>query len=282
MTPLGCDPTMMFMAMSLMTIEKKLDDIKNLQIEMLEFVKAKEKANLRGNMNALIDILNNYKFNCDNEKYKTNKHILVQDSRRNAEQSILLYRDLIQSMLAKKEIIHSDQEINSKIKKADENFKEYQISLYLYSFSSFLEVMLLENFGKDYIESVKSKIEEYLLKYKELYTECYNEIESYTKKSIQSILTKGVAEVSKGTGKVVSKIPLVSKGSVDEFLIESSEKIRKFNDKRNRNSVQRLTANSIKGSNPFIESLNQISKIYNEPIEVLIDNKNLYLIEGKK
>ena len=103
-----------------------------------------------------------------------------------------------------------------------------------------------------------------------------------SKKSIQSILTKGVAEVSKGTGKVVSKIPLVSKGSVDEFLIESSEKIRKFNDKRNKNSVQRLTANSIKGSNPFIESLNQISKIYNEPIEVLIDNKNLYLIEGKK
>ena len=142
--------------------------------------------------------------------------------------------------------------------------------------------MLLENFDKNYIASVKSKIEEYLLKYKELYTECYNEIESYTKKSIQSILTKGVAEVSKGTGKVVSKIPFVSKGSVDEFLIESSEKIRKFNDKRNSNSVQRLTANSMKGSNPFIESLNQISKIYNEPIEVLIDNKNLYLIEGKK
>ena len=38
----------------------------------------------------------------------------------------------------------------------------------------------------------------------------------------------------------------------------------------------------MKGSNPFIESLNQISKIYNEPIEVLIDNKNLYLMEGKK
>ena len=73
-------------------------------------------------------------------------------------------------MLAKKEPIHSDQEINSKIKKVDENFKEYQLSLYLHSFSSFLEVMLLGNFDKDYIESVKSKIDEYILKYKELYT----------------------------------------------------------------------------------------------------------------
>lgn len=170
MKPLACDPTMIFTSMALMTIEKKLDDIKNLQNEMLDFIKSKEKANIRGNMNALIDVLNNYKFNCNNEKYKTNKHILVQDIKRNAEQNILLYRDLIQSMLAKKEPIHSDQEINSKIRKADENFKEYQLSLYLHSFSSFLEVMLLGNFDKDYIESVKSKIDEYILKYKELYT----------------------------------------------------------------------------------------------------------------
>ena len=282
MTPLECDPTMMFMSMALMTIEKKLDDIKRLQKEMLDFLKAKERANIRGNMNALIDILNNYKFNCDNEKYKTNKHILVQDIKRNAEQSILLYRDLIQSMLVKKEVIHSDQEINLKIKKADENFKEYQISLYLYSFSSFLEVMLLENFDKDYITSVKNKIEEYILKYRELYTKCYNEIEGYAKRSIQSIITKGIAEVSKGTGKVMSKIPLVNKGTVDDFLIESSEKIENFNNKRNNKSFQRLITNSMRGINPFVEFLEQISKIYNEPIEVLIDNKNLYLIEGKK
>jgi len=282
MTKLNCDPTMMFLSMALMTVEKKLDDIKDLQKEMLDFVKAKEKANLRGNMNALIDILNNYKYNCDNEKYKNNKHILVQDIKRNAEQSILLYRDLIQTMLVKKEVIHSDQEINLKIKRADENFKEYQISLYLYSFSSFLEVMLLENFDKNYISSVKGKIEEYLFNYKELYTNCYNEIEGYTKKSIQSIFTKGIAGVSKGTGKVVSKIPLVSKSNVDEFFIESSEKINKFNDKRNDKSIKRLTTNSMKGTNPFIDSLNQINIIYNEPIEVLIDNKNIYLIEGGK
>jgi len=185
-------------------------------------------------------------------------------------------------MLVKKEVIHSDQEINLKIKRADENFKEYQISLYLYSFSSFLEVMLLENFDKNYISSVKGKIEEYLFNYKELYTNCYNEIEGYTKKSIQSIFTKGIAGVSKGTGKVVSKIPLVSKSNVDEFFIESSEKINKFNDKRNDKSIKRLTTNSMKGTNPFIDSLNQINIIYNEPIEVLIDNKNIYLIEGGK
>ena len=54
--------------------------------------------------------------------------------------------------------MHSDQEIKSKIKKLGENLTEYQLALYLYSFSSFLEVMLLENFNKNYINEIKEKI----------------------------------------------------------------------------------------------------------------------------
>lgn len=279
--PLACNPTMLFMSMALMTIENKLDEIKSIQQEMLDFVKSKEKAKIRGNLNTLIDVLNNYKFNCDNEKYKTNKHILVQDIKRNSEQSILLYRDLIQTTMCKKELIHSDQEIKSKIKKLDENLKEYQLALYLYSFSSFLEVMLLENFNKNYISGVREKISEYEFNYKELYTKCYNEIESITGKSIQSVLTKGLANASKGTGELISRIPFVSKGQVDEFLIDSEKKIKKFNEKRNDKNIQKLVANSIKGANPFVESLNKVNIIYNEPIEILMDKNNLYLVEGE-
>ena len=279
--PLACNPTMLFMSMALMTIENKLDEIKSIQQEILDFVKSKEKAKIRVNLNTLIDVLNNYKFNCDNEKYKTNKHILVQDIKRNSEQSILLYRDLIQTTMCKKELIHSDQEIKSKIKKLDENLKEYQLALYLYSFSSFLEVMLLENFNKNYISGVREKISEYEFNYKELYTRCYNEIESSTGKSIQSVLTKGLANASKGTGELISRIPFVSKGQVDEFLIDSEKKIKKFNEKRNDKNIQKLVANSIKGANPFVESLNKVNIIYNEPIEILMDKNNLYLVEGE-
>lgn len=279
--PLACNPTMLFMSMALMTIENKLDEIKSIQQEMLDFVKTKEKAKIRGNLNTLIDVLNNYKFNCDNEKYKTNKHILVQDIKRNSEQSILLYRDLIQTTMSKKELMHSEQEIKSKIKKLGENLREYQLALYLYSFSSFLEVMLLENFNENYISGVKEKISEYEFNYRELYTKCYNEIESRTGKSIQTVLTKGLANASKGTGELISKIPFISKGQVDEFFIDSGNKIKKINEKRNDKNIQKLVVNSIKGVNPFIESLNKVSSIYNEPIEILMDNNNLYLIEGE-
>jgi len=282
MESLACNPTMLFMSMTLLTIENKLDEIKSIQQEMLDFLKSKERAQTRENLNTLIDVLNNYKFNCDNEKYKTNKHILVQDIKRKSEQSILLYRDLIQNIMCKKELIHSDQEINSKIKKFDEDFKEYQLALYLYSFSSFIEVMLLENFNKNYIIGVRDKITEYEFNYKELYTKCYNNIESSTEKSIQTILTKWLANASKGTGKLISKIPFVSKGKVDELFIDSENSLREISEKRNNKNIHKLIRNSIKRTNPFVESLDKVNVIYNESIDILIDKNNLYLVDGEK
>ena len=282
MTPLAVDPTLLFMSMALMTVEKKLDDIKDLQNEILDFIKAKEKANLRGEINVLIDILNNYKFNFNNDKYKSSNYTIVKNAKGTAEKNILLYRDLLQSMLANKSKIHTTQEVDKKVKKADEYFKEYQTAIYLYSFSSFLEVLLLENFDKQFISSVNSKIDEYSIKYRDLYTECYNEIEGYSKLSIQTKLNKGIAEISKGIGTAVAKTPIISRGQIDEFLIKSGEKIEAHNEKKNDESVKRLSVNAMRFSNPFNESLKQISTIYNDPIEVLMDSENIYLIEENK
>ena len=80
MTALACDPTMLFMAAALMNIEKKLDLIQQTQEEILEFLEERERATLQGNLNTLGDVMSNFKYNWDNEKYKTNKHILVQQN----------------------------------------------------------------------------------------------------------------------------------------------------------------------------------------------------------
>ena len=96
MTQLPIDPTMLCMAVAIMAIEKKLDAIYQAQKDILAFLELQEEAKLKGNLNALADILNNYKFNWDNEKYKEHKHILVQDIKRETEQSIILYREQLQ------------------------------------------------------------------------------------------------------------------------------------------------------------------------------------------
>lgn len=59
-----------------------------------------------------------------------------------------------------------------------------QLALYLYSYSSFLEVLLLGNFTQPYLESMEKRISDYAPQYRELYTSCYNLLEE----SIQNFL----------------------------------------------------------------------------------------------
>jgi hypothetical protein len=128
------DPTMLFMAAALITIDKKLDSIQEIQQEILEFLEQKEKSRLKGNHNVLAEVLNNYKYNWNNEKYKTNKHIQVQEIKGYAEQSIIFYREQIDRKIKKQSFLHSDQDVKSKLKKVQSAFQDYQLALYLYSF----------------------------------------------------------------------------------------------------------------------------------------------------
>lgn len=90
MTPLACDPTMLFMAAALANIDKKLSAIQDMQKEMMDFLVQKEKADLKGNLNFLFDVFNNYKYNWNNEMYKNSNHIKVLDIRQEAEKNCFL------------------------------------------------------------------------------------------------------------------------------------------------------------------------------------------------
>ena len=74
LNPLMCDPTMLFVAAAMANIDKKLDIIQETQQEMMDFIVQKEKSALKGSLEFLIDIFNNYKYNWNNDKYKSANH----------------------------------------------------------------------------------------------------------------------------------------------------------------------------------------------------------------
>lgn len=160
MTKVPFDPTMLCMAVAIMAVEKKLDAIHEAQKEILAFLEMKEEAKLKGNLNSLADVLNNYKFNWDNEKYKDHKHILVQDIKREAEQSIILYREQLTKSLKKNALFHSNHNVKVTLNKTMARLNDYHLALYTFSFSSFLEVMLLEKIPV----ISKSQLDENLIK----------------------------------------------------------------------------------------------------------------------
>jgi len=276
LNPLVCDPTMLFMAVALMSIDKKLDRILETQQEIIEFLEQKEKSKLRGNLNVLADVLNNYKYNWNNEKYKTNKHIQVQEIKRDAEQSIILYREQIDKKINKQSFLHSDQDVKKKLKKIQSEFKDYQLALYLYSFSSFLEVMLLENFESAYLDSVAHKIEDYSYQYRELYTKCYDQIKGYSKSSIHSHLLSGLASINRVAGDAVAKVPVVSKSQIDETLIETSNRLGRFSSRKTEQTMEQFVNNQSSCVRPFVENINAVNRLYNQPMELLFDQENIY------
>ena len=277
MTPLACDPTMIFMAAALANIDKKLDAIQDMQKEMMDFLVQKEKADLKGNLNFLFDVFNNYKYNWNNEMYKNSNHIKVLDIRQEAEKKIAFYREQIIAKVNKKSFIHSDQTVNKQLQAIQDQFKDYQLSLYLLGFSSFLEVMLLGNFDANYLTGISDKLEKYSLNYRELYTKCYDEIESYSSTSVQSSMLKGIAKASTSVGKFVEKIPVISKGQADEALIAAGDKLDELNAGKLTKQMSSLIEHQSNSIRPFIENIDTVNELCNKPVQLLVDKENLYI-----
>lgn len=277
MTPLACDPTMIFMAAALANIDKKLDTIQDIQKEMMDFLVQKEKADLKGNLNFLFDVFNNYKYNWNNEMYKNSNHIKVLDIRQEAEKKIAFYREQIIAKVNKKSFIHSDQTVNKQLQAVQDQFKDYQFSLYLLGFSSFLEVMLLGNFDANYLTGISDKLEKYSLNYRELYTKCYDEIESYSSTSVQSSMLKDIAKASTSVGKFVEKIPVISKGQLDEALIATGDKLDELNAGKLRKQMNSLIEHQSNSIRPFIENIDTVNELCNKPVQLLVDKENLYI-----
>ena len=67
LTPLMCNPTMLFVAATLFSIDQKLDAMQETQREMLDFIVQRQKSELKGDLDFLIGVFNHYKYNWNNE-----------------------------------------------------------------------------------------------------------------------------------------------------------------------------------------------------------------------
>lgn len=276
-TTIPYNPTVLFMAMALMSIDKKLDKIQETQKEILRFLELDKESQIRGDLNTLTEILNNYKYNWDNELYKKSKLDLVQHVKRTASGNIDFYQNKISAGSAKKKGIHISKNAESLLTELDSLFKNYQLSLYIYAFAYFLEVMLMENFDKQYLDSVASELEKRSIEYRTLYSDCYEHIDEYTKSTIEAHLLKTASTVGKFTGETIAKIPLISKTQLDESLIAAGEFINKVGDEKAEKTMERYIENRDSGVEVFIDNINTVNRLHNKPVELLFDNENVYL-----
>ncbi len=277
LSPISIDPTMLFMAVTLANIERKLDTIQETQKEILDYLIKKDRAELKADILTLHNTMKEFRFHWNNDAYKKNIHIKVLDIKQAADRKIIFYRDQIEALNQKKKLIENEIDVKKDQEKYLEQFKDYKLALYLYAFSSFVEVLLLENYGADYLDGVITKIDGYLNSFDDLYLDFCATIEGKQKATIEARLLRGSAKVIGSFGKAINKIPIISNSQIDENLIATGQKIADFSLNRVRENIDPLLDIDQKFAEPFVENIKTIKHLYNSSYALVFDQENLYL-----
>lgn len=271
------NPYMLVIAAALMSVNMKLNDIKQFQNRIMEFLEQKEQAKLEGNLSYLADILNNYKLNWNNERYISTNHIKVSDIKQEAEQSINLFKKQVEVFLEDETAFHSTKKTNNTLNNLLSQMTDYRLSIYLYGFSSYVEILFLSNFESAYLQNIADKISNYSLEYRVIFTELYAAFEKYANTSLRSIASRGVSGITKGLGIAADKIPKVKETQLGEKLRDKAESIKDWNINNNTQIARNLVSQQKADVSMFIDSIKKIDYFYNQPLNILISKDTLYI-----
>ena len=281
-TQVPYDPTSLFMAAAIAQINQKLDSIQESVDELFEYMRQRDKANMRGNLKTLVDILNGYGLNYDKAVYMANAHMKVLDIKQASGQDMELFRSQAQADLKKKGFIEVRDDVKRRLDKVLDYLKDYQLATYIHAFSLFLESMLTQNFKPAKLADAASKIEADSLAYRELYTECYDALEASTADTIDVALLGGIASAGKMLGRAIAATPIGELTPIDEALEGAGEDIGRFNDEQSEKLIEKLHQAKTPDVAPFRQSVMEIDILYNRPTQIAVDAENVYILPAKQ
>ena len=276
-TSLTYNPSALFMGVAIISMQKEMSEIKENQQQILDFLRDDKRASLRGDILYMGAVIADYQYNLDSDAYKSTAYIKVQDILQSAEQNVAFYTDRINRLISGDSVFIVDKSIKHTLSKILDEFVEYRIALYLYGISTFLSVLLVENFNEEYLKSVIDRLEDASYQYRELYTRCYNIIENQTERSLDTRATSLIADASKGLGSFVASLPLISRSQIDENLINAHDKINSIKSTRNLKLIEQLLSNRDNCIQSFINNLENINHMHNGSTEILFDSKGMYI-----
>ena len=88
---------------------------------------------------------------------------------------------------------------------------------------------------------------------------------------------KGASKASKLAGKTIAKIPVISKSQLDENLIAKSDELLDKNSKKTEQTMIAFSENRTDDVKVFIDNIDRVNMLYNNPIDVLFDKDALYI-----
>ena len=281
-TQVPYDPTSLFMAAAIAQINQKLDSIQESVDEMFEYMRQRDKANMRGDLKTLADILNGYGLNYGNAVEMAQAHMKVLDIEHASTRDMEMFRSQAQTNLEKKGFFEARDGVGRRLDKVLDYLKDYQLATYIHAFSLFLEPMLAKNFESAKLADAATKIEADSLAYRELYTECYDALEASAADTIDVALLGGIASAGKMLGRAIAATPIGEFTPIDEALEGAGEDIGRFNDEQSEKLIEKLHQAKTPDIAPFRQSVKEIDILYNCPTQIAVDAENVYILPAKQ
>ena len=247
--------------------------------QILSFLEEDKESKIEGDLKTLTTIIKEYKFNWDNATYTATHHQIAADIKRDAEANMIFYQKQVADAIKANPALFLQQFVDSKQETLVKRFKYYRLSLYLFGFASFVEVMLQGQYDQGYIQQVRQDIIDRSDRYQETYDTCLKRLEKLTASSVEHHVLKGLGTAGKAVGNLIGNIPVIKNGQVDEWLIENGTNLEQSGENYGRKELKQFEAISDSGSSLFIENLSHMNRLFNQTQEIYIGRDSIYLVK---
>lgn len=271
---MALDPTVMMMSVALAGIEQELGEIKELNKQIFSFLEHEKESEIESDLEILNRSISDFRFNLEDEKYLINNHKQVMDIKRTANKNMLFYKKEIKDDLSKDKLFTTNNSMNSIIEDIQKKFGYYRLSLYIYSFSTFMEILLLGNYKNDYLLNKKEELDELDNEYLETFENALEYVKKNADKSLEGNVLSGLGSAGKAIGNLAEKVKIKN---VDNWLNEKGDNLKQSGQNIKDEFATKFDDMRESNSRPFINQIEKVDCIYNNTKEIYFDKENIYL-----
>lgn len=262
-------------AVAVLAVVKQIKDIKDGQKEIIDILERDKKSQLLADYDLLASYMDEYKFYWENEASLVVNLNQVKNIKRNAMKDLRSYIEQLEGFIAAKKNILKMQTASYKIGQILDRFVHYKLALHVFALSEYMEVMLSKNFQAEYLSKIEDEIREQAMKFRNLYTECFDKIELLKKEAVTTQAANKLADVTRTVGGLIGKIPVVKDGPVDEFLIGVGDSITEAEKKKLEKTLAFFIQYKDSGLTPIAEHIAMINELSNKPVVMLYDKMTI-------
>lgn len=263
---------------ALANIEVKLTEIKNLQHEILDFLKNEKQVHLESRLKFLTELVDNLKLSWDNQDYKNTSMTTVQQIRGEAVENISWYTEQIDINYKKLDSIRKQKDVKNTLNEIHVNFQCYRCAICIYAFSYYLESVLSNNFSSRYLNDVKEKIQDEVFNYRKEYSARYGQLELYLKQLYNTIATETINHVVDAADAVIKKSP-IRMDRIDDAIENTRGNINGPISRKINKVLKEFQENKSVDVSIFLNNLDQLDLVSNHQVQIDMDAAGLRITE---